>query len=220
MSPQFEWQVGSQDGEWETIARAEHQPSRFRRILGRVPPWVIRWTCYAIIVAVVACVAGGYVLVQHRSHQARERLIFQLQSVIDLEVRTFEQRDRDLFLAQQDEQSPGWYVQQTARYRKCPRLRLDRDVYSDRCHPIRPAQVQDVDVRGEIVRSGFVSSVRFGHCIISLGLVSFLLDLVEGSGLLMPPGRMFSIYYAQTVNAQWIFCCARLGGKAKKDCQR
>ena len=100
MGIQFEWQTGSDDGQWETIARTDRG-----RWLRRIP----RWAWIVLVAVLVVSAGGGYVVVRRRYDQARHEIEFQIQSVIDLEARAFAQGDEDLFLAQQDDQWPDWY---------------------------------------------------------------------------------------------------------------
>jgi hypothetical protein len=153
MRPQFEWQVGKdREGQWETIARIDREPTWLRRLAGRVPPWITRWFWCAVLAVVVACTAGGYAWMQFRSRRALEQAKFQIQNVIDLEVRTFEEHDGERFLAQQDEQSLGWYAQQKVWFLLWPPP--EPEMFSNTVHyqPILPAQVQAVDVQGEVAR--------------------------------------------------------------------
>lgn len=134
MSVQFEWQVGSDDGEWETIAKTERRRRR------KWPWWA--WVILAAIVVVVA--ASGYLILRHRYEELRRQIAFQIQSVIDLEARTFAEGDVDLFLAQQDEAASDWYTQQAVRVRTgCAGPQA-------RCEPVLSARVQDVELHGSI----------------------------------------------------------------------
>jgi hypothetical protein len=98
---QFDWQVGDDDGNWETIA---HESKGVRR--HRIPRWV--WAL--VLAAIMATASGGYVTVRQRYETASQRMIFQIQSVVELEARAFEQGDEELFLAQQDETPVPWYA--------------------------------------------------------------------------------------------------------------
>jgi ABC-type glycerol-3-phosphate transport system substrate-binding protein len=130
MGVQFEWQTGSDDGQWETIARTDRG-----RWLRRIP----RWVWIVLVAVLVASAGGGYVVVRRRYDQARREIEFQIQGVIDLEARAFAQGDGDLFLAQQDEQSPDWYSLQRERIRT-----------NAQNEPILPAKISDVDLRDDV----------------------------------------------------------------------
>ena len=119
MSVQFEWQAGSDDGQWETIARAGRGPGR--RWLGRVPWWV--WVIVGLVIAGGG--ALGYLGIRRRYKELQRQVEFQIQSVIDLEARAFAQGDADLFLDQQDFESSEWYAQQVQRVRESCSAFLD-----------------------------------------------------------------------------------------------
>jgi hypothetical protein len=150
MNIQFEWQVGSEDGQWETIADTDKRPRR---------KWP-RWVWGILLVTIVATVAGGYAILDRRYEEARQEIEFQIQSVIDLEAAAFAGQDRDLFLEQQDEASPDWYFQQAMRIRpNCLRflarqLEMDESapwrVPRELCAPLMPAKVQDIRLQGDI----------------------------------------------------------------------
>jgi hypothetical protein len=103
MSSQFEWQAGDDD-RWETIARVTKEDRHGLR--RRMPRWL--WVTLLAVLAVGA--TGGYTVIRRRYEVASSQIAFQIQSVIDLEARAFEQGDEDLFLAQQDETSTAWYA--------------------------------------------------------------------------------------------------------------
>jgi ABC-type glycerol-3-phosphate transport system substrate-binding protein len=130
MGIQFEWQTGSDDGQWETIARTDRG-----RWLRRIP----RWVWIVLVVALVASAGGGYVVLRRRYDEARRRIEFQIQGVIDLEGRAFARGDEDLFLAQQDSQWPDWYSLQRERVRA-----------NEQSSPVLPAKIQEIDLRDDI----------------------------------------------------------------------
>lgn len=145
MSVQFEWQAGSDDGQWQTIARAGRGPGR--RWLGRAPWWA--WVVVALVFAGLG--ALGYVAVRRRYQELQRQVEFQIQSVIDLEARAFAGRDADLFLDQQDRDAAGWYGQQARRVQEGCSVPLDGEESArDLCSPVQPAQVQDVHLRGDV----------------------------------------------------------------------
>ncbi len=137
MSIQFDWQAGNDGGEWETIAE-----TRRRQWLRQVP----RWVWYVASTALVVALAGGYFVVRQRYEQAHREMVFQVQSVIDLEARAYAQGDAELFLAQQDRESPDWYDLQKARLRAgCH----PDDLAWAHCSPVLPAKIEDLTLRGD-----------------------------------------------------------------------
>ena len=149
MSVQFEWQAGRDDGQWETIAESQRGP--VRRWLRRLPWWA--WLVVGLVVG--GLVTLGYLNVRRRYEEAQRQVEFQIQSVIDLEARAYAAGDIDLFIDQQDSARPQWLALQgrrvqpdcaTARRRTDPR---DRTV-AELCAPVLPAQIQDVDLQGDL----------------------------------------------------------------------
>ncbi|MBL7202244.1 MAG: hypothetical protein ISS56_19055 [Anaerolineae bacterium] len=160
MSVQFEWQVGSDDGHWETIAQADRpRPSGWGRAF-RI-----------LLVALVAVAAAGYLILRLRYELMLREARFQIQTVVDLEARAFASRDRDLFLEQQDRASPVWYAQQAVRANPecCPPTgqvsisqhrclstlgvqyawypwQQGASAVHDHCSPVLAAQVQKVEL--------------------------------------------------------------------------
>jgi hypothetical protein len=135
----FDWQVGDDDGGWETIA-VESEPARRRRI----PAWV--WV--VVLAAIAVTTGGGYVAVRQRYEAASQQMTFQIQSAIDLEARAFSEGDEELFLDQQDETSVPWYAG-TAPW-LWTRLNSGRGRYSVPPMVVLPAMVEDVDLRGDV----------------------------------------------------------------------
>ncbi len=148
MKVEFDWQVGSKTGETETLARTGvRQRSR--------PPW---WAWVLVATALRSVVTAAYLLVRQRYGEAEDRIIFQIQSVIDLEARAFADGDRSLFLEQQDRDAGTWFAAQAARVGpRCdgalssfgsgpesdPYAALDSD-----CGPVLQATIADLDLRG------------------------------------------------------------------------
>jgi hypothetical protein len=137
MSSQFEWQAGDDD-RWETIARVTKEDRRGWR--HRVP----RWLCVVLLAVLVAGATGGYTVVRRRYEVASRQISFQIQSVVDLEARAFEQGDEDLFLAQQDKTSIPWYASPTEQLW----TRRGRSFVPPTA--VLPATVEDVDLRGDV----------------------------------------------------------------------
>jgi hypothetical protein len=144
MGLEFEWHVTDEQGQDETLA---HMGRRRRR----GPP---RWVWIAAVVVLLAVASGAYLLVRQRYEYAQQALIFQIQSVVDLEAEAYAQGDAELFLEQQDWSTPSWYQRQAARVsRGCLRgesTRFRGPVRRNRCEPVLPAAVQDVELRGDI----------------------------------------------------------------------
>jgi hypothetical protein len=162
MSVQFEWQAGSDDGQWETITRTGRGPGR--RWLRRVPWWA--WAVVALGFAGLGTL--GYATLRRRYEELQRQAAFQIQSVIDLEARAFTRGDADLFLDQQDRVAVAWYRQQVRRIREGCSVPLDGEgAARDPCTPVLPAKVQTVDLNGDVawveVVEGrpFVRQVRF-----------------------------------------------------------
>jgi hypothetical protein len=135
----FDWQVGDDDGGWETIAQEGGAVRRHR-----IPGWV--WV--VVLAAVVGTTGGSYVAVHRRYEAASQQMTFQIQSVIDLEARAFSEGDEELFLAQQDETSVPWYAG-TAPW-LWTRLNSGRGRYSVPPMAVLPATVEDVNLRGDV----------------------------------------------------------------------
>jgi hypothetical protein len=137
MNEQFEWQAGDDD-RWETIARVTREDRRGWR--HRVP----RWLWVTLLAVLVAGATGGYAVVRQRYEVASRQISFQIQSVMDLEARAFEQGDEDLFLAQQDKTSIPWYASPTEL------------LWTRRGRPfvpptaVLPATLEDVDLRSDV----------------------------------------------------------------------
>jgi hypothetical protein len=98
--------------------------------------------------------SGAYLVLQQRYRRAQEALTFQIQSIVDLEAHAYAQGDAELFLEQQDRSAADWYQQQVARVsRSClrsPSTRYRRSAGRDRCDPVLPATVQDVQLRRSV----------------------------------------------------------------------
>jgi len=96
---------------------------------------------------VILLVVGGYLFVRWRYERAHDEMAFQIQSVIDLEANALGRGDRELFLAQQDQTAALWVALQAQRAARCT---ADRDVSDSDCAPVMPAQVEQVDLHGEV----------------------------------------------------------------------
>jgi hypothetical protein len=106
MNVQFDWQAGDEQGQWETIATIKRHTAF--RVSRRV------W-CTLLLTAIVLTV-GGMLGVRYRYRVALRHLTSDLQAAIDLETRALKQRDRGLFMAQQDEARRDWYDWQVVRF--------------------------------------------------------------------------------------------------------
>lgn len=150
MNLEFKWQVGNEQDQQETLADIG------RRRRARVPRWA--WLVIAAIVLSVG--AAAYVVLRQRYEEAKTRVAFQIQAVIDLEASAYARGDADLYLEQQDRAAPEWYASQAARVGEyCLEdanagLREssgpDRATGRDLCEPVLPAAVQDVELRRDI----------------------------------------------------------------------
>ena len=150
MNIEFDWQAENEEGEWETIATI------IRKRRGYRGTWRV-WA--ALIVAALVLTAGTTVGLRRQYGKALRRIEFQIQSVIDLEARALAQGNRALFLAQQDRASALWYGQQAACLRlhsQCDSAALtfappsSTDTPLDDYAPIASAQLQTVDMRGDV----------------------------------------------------------------------
>ncbi len=150
MNIEFDWHVGGEDDQVETLAQVRRRRRR---------PWP--WWIWATLAAVVVCaLTGGYLFVQRRYREAQDQLVFQIQSVADLEARAYAGQDRDLFLEQQDARDDEWYHLQAIRIgqdclqRGSSIQRTDLEsghrVPAYLCQPVLPAEVQDVELRGDV----------------------------------------------------------------------
>lgn len=139
MSVQFDWQVGSEEGRWETLASRRGGPRL------NWPWWA--WAIAAFILAGAA--VGGYVLLRQRYARAARMAQFQIQGVIDLEARAFARGDELLYLEQQDTTDSDWFRRQTLRIQPdCPARLSPQQARRGYCEPALPAQVLTVDLQG------------------------------------------------------------------------
>jgi hypothetical protein len=147
MKVQFEWQAGTDDGQWETIVE-----TRRRGLLSRLPP-IPRWGWVVMGVMLALLAVGGISYVRRRYAEARSQVAFQIQGVIDLEARAFADRNREQFLAQQDEAAPDWYDRRKLLIESVSSLSAEgwRSVdLSDPMMPALPAEIQSIDLQGKI----------------------------------------------------------------------
>jgi len=162
MGVQFEWQAGTGDGQWETVAETRRR-SPFHR-LRRVPWWV--WCITGAVLVGVAL--GGYVLVRRRYDATTRRVAFAIQNVIDVEAQAVAQNDVDLFLDQQDSANVEWFQQQERRIRfECTWSLVALEAMYQQCAPLLPAQVERVELRQDVAwvqvleKEGTVRRARF-----------------------------------------------------------
>jgi hypothetical protein len=150
MNVEFDWQASDDSGKWETIVT----------IGNRAGPQVPGWAWGILVTALVTLVAGGRFAARWRYDLAVRHIAFQIQSVIDLEARALGQRNLDLYLAQQDKASPGWYVQQASRanldWLQCEAGALAygsltrQEMPQDHCPPVPRAKLQNVELKGDV----------------------------------------------------------------------
>ena len=160
MNVELDWLAADDDDIWEPIATTGRPRSRTRR----------RWLWGAWIPALFLLAAASALVLAHRYDQARERIAFQIQSVIDLETRAFAKGEIDLFLAQQDPTSPSWYQRrarctvaglQPARARaslSCAHTLAD--VAPGGTSLSSPPQVQATGLRGNVAWAEVVSGAQ------------------------------------------------------------
>lgn len=150
MPPKLDWQIGD-DGHWEERELAERVPPPRPSLLRRIVRWIPRWAWYALLGAVVVAALGFSLSAWQRYAAAKEQLIFQIQSVVDLEARAFERRDGELLAAQLDAWAGQWERGQRARlFKSCQNGQGTDTPLLDRCAPILPAQVEDVELREDV----------------------------------------------------------------------
>lgn len=141
MSIQFDWQVGSDEGRWETLASRRGGP----RI--HWPWWA--WLILALVVSGIA--AGGYFVLRRRYAAAVGMAEFQIQNVIDLEARAFAQGDEERYLEQQDITALDWYRWQRLRIQPdCPSLLTEAQSLRAYCSPVLPAAIASLDLQGDV----------------------------------------------------------------------
>jgi hypothetical protein len=160
MNVELDWQAANDDDIWEPIATTGRPRSRTRQ----------RWLWGAWIPALLLLAAASALVLAHRYAQARDRIAFQIQSVIDLETRTFAEGAMDLFLAQQDPTSPSWYQRratcaaaglQPARVEaqlSCAHVLAD--IAPGGAPLASPPQVQAIGLRGDVAWAEVVSGAQ------------------------------------------------------------
>ena len=162
MGVQFEWQAGTGDGQWETLAETRRRsPFRWLR---RVP-----WWAWCVLGAVLVGVTlGGYILLRRRYDATTLQIAFAIQNVIDVETQAFVKKDIGLFLDQQDSTAVEWFQQQEHRIRsECTWPPADPATMYQRCAPLLPAQVERVELRRDVAwvqvleNEGAVRRARF-----------------------------------------------------------
>lgn len=139
MSVQFDWQVGSDEGRWETLASRRGGP----RI--HWPWWA--WLILALVLSGAA--TGGYLLLRRRYATAVRMAEFQIQNVIDIEARAFAEGDEERYLEQQDRTAIDWYRWQQLRIQPdCPSLLTEEQSRRAYCSPSLPATIASLDLQG------------------------------------------------------------------------
>jgi hypothetical protein len=141
MSVQFDWQVGGDEGRWETLASRRGGPK-------------IHWPWWAwLILALIVCgaVTGGYLLLRRRYAAAVSMAEFQIQNVIDLEARAFARGDEERYLEQQDITAIEWYRWQRLRIQPdCPSQLTEAQSLRAYCSPALPATIASLDLQGDV----------------------------------------------------------------------
>jgi hypothetical protein len=127
----FQWEVGGESGEWETIAESKKRPR------GR---W--SWRVWAVIAAVLIVVtAVAYIVVRQRFEEANQQITDQIKDVIDLETRAWNRGDADMYLRQQDDFDLDWYAHQS-RLINAKRAQGDAD-------NVPAVKIQNVNVQSD-----------------------------------------------------------------------
>ncbi len=140
MSVQFEWQLGSDDGQWETVVSTQPRPRR---------PWP--WWAWALLTVLIAGVGTWvYLSIRDRYERAAQLVRFQIQSTIDLEARAFALGDEALFLEQQDEAATDWYETQKRRISPDCEAQGTQQVPGRYCTPLLPAKADRIDLQGDV----------------------------------------------------------------------
>ena len=128
----FEWQVGGENGEWETIAEMK------KRFGGR---W--SWRVWVVIASVlVVVVAVAYIILRQRFEQANQQITSEIKEVIELETRAWNRGDVILYLKQQDDLNLEWYAQQS-------RLVTAKGKQGDAGN-VPAVKIEEVNVQGRI----------------------------------------------------------------------
>lgn len=134
----FEWQVGGESGEWETIA--EIGPKKPRR---RVPWWV--WVALAGVI--LASAGIGYLVLRQRVEELNAQIAFQIQAVIELEAKAWNRNDVSTYLAQQDDTDLKWYTDQAQSIQ----AKIEAaGQFPDLLLVSPQAEVQSVNVQGDV----------------------------------------------------------------------
>ncbi|MFL7807002.1 MAG: hypothetical protein AB8I80_00150, partial [Anaerolineae bacterium] len=154
----LDWQAANDDGVWEPVVAAARPHGRTWR----------RRAWYVGFAILLFLAAGCALWTVQRYDRARDRIAFQIQSVIDLETQAFAQGDINLFLAQQDPALPSWYQRRAAC--AIQSLRPARLEASSPCTAIlvdvtpggtalnAPPQIQAVGLRGEVAWAEVVAA--------------------------------------------------------------
>jgi hypothetical protein len=140
MGIDFDWQAGNEQGGWDVLAEQARR-RRSRRM---------RWVPLVAVVLLTAAAIGGYVALRRRYARAYQQMIFQIQSVIDLEATAYARGDAELYLAQQDVSSPDWYALQQDRIGADCAGTASAPSLEPQCAPVLEAQIQQVDLRGDV----------------------------------------------------------------------
>ncbi|MBN1935914.1 MAG: hypothetical protein JW934_14685 [Anaerolineae bacterium] len=132
----FEWQVGGESGEWETIAEIGKKKPRRRA------PW---WVWAALAGVLLASAGIGYLVLRERVEKLNEQIAFQIQAVIDLEERAWNRGDVSTYLALQDDSDLKWYTEQA----QIIQFKIEAENTFLLNVPLS-ARVQNVNVQGDV----------------------------------------------------------------------
>jgi hypothetical protein len=141
---ELDWKAADDDGVWEPVATY-----RTRHGLG-----VPRWAWIVLCAVIVTCSTTSYLVVRQRYVQAIRQVTFQLQSVIDLEVRALAVDDTALYMRQQDPSAREWVAEQAARVTsdllQCTGRAMPAFARYDECPSAQGAEVQRVEMHGDV----------------------------------------------------------------------
>jgi multiple sugar transport system substrate-binding protein len=147
MGTQFEWQFDNDIDPWRTAQQTDG-----RDLTSGRRRWLLRWVWITFVAVALVSLVAGYAVIRRRYDEAHRWIVFQIQGTIDQEARAFEQRDRDLYLAQIDRQAMDWwYREQRGRiHENCQGAHGVTSPLLDKCYPVLPAQVEDIELRDQV----------------------------------------------------------------------
>jgi hypothetical protein len=203
MDVELDWQAADENGVWEPVAVVARPHGRTQR--HRV------W--YAGTAVLLFLAAGCALVTAQRYDRARDRIAFQIQSVIDLENKAFAQGNVELFLAQQDSTLSSWYRRRAAcavealrpgrSEASSPCAAILADIAPGGAAPNAPPQVQAVGLRGDVAWAEVVSAPD------DTRQVRFYRRTRQGWLHAAPDGSYWGKAVAQTRDSWTIYCRER-----------